>query len=202
MPKAWTDYEMKIISEKYPNSSSKELQQFINRTSQAITMKAHLMGVKKSSQWLKDEAIRISERGERCRFVKNHIPFNKGKSMDPETYQKIKHTFIKKGNIPHNTKYDGYTRISKDGYIEVRVRPGKFMLMHRKVWIDHHGEIPKSHAVSFIDGNKLNVDISNLKLISRAELCCRNMIHKYPENIKELIKLNNKLKKQINEKQN
>ena len=31
------------------------------------------------------------------RFSKNHVPVNKGKKMSPEVYEKVKHTFFKKG---------------------------------------------------------------------------------------------------------
>lgn len=39
-------------------------------------------------------------------------------------------------------------------------------LLHRKVWFDHYGDIPKGHVVHHIDGNWRNNHISNLEVIT------------------------------------
>ena len=41
--------------------------------------------------------------------------------------------------------------------------------VHRKVWIEHHGEIPNGFIVHHKDGDKQNNEIINLELISRKE---------------------------------
>lgn len=114
--------------------------------------------------------------GRDARFAKGKAPHNKGKPMPPEVKEKLKHTLFKKGNIAHNTRPVGSERVSKDGYIEVKFRDNKGLppggkgaweLKHRLVWMKHHGEIPKEHAVIFLDGNKRNFNIENLALISR-----------------------------------
>lgn len=46
---------------------------------------------------------------------------------------------------------------------------GKNVHVHRLVWIEHHGNIPKNCVIHHKDGNKLNWDISNLICISRAD---------------------------------
>lgn len=110
------------------------------------------------------------------RFEKGHIPANKG--THPPTVGRMAETQFKKGNLPHNTKPLGYERITKDGYIEVKVRerPDKenkiwscFELKHRFVWRQAHGPIPKGHDITFLDGDKQNCSLENLALISNAE---------------------------------
>ena len=110
------------------------------------------------------------------RFKKGHIPANKG--THPKTVGRMGETQYKKGNLPHNTKPIGYERISRDGYIEVKIamRPGdtkdghNFVGKHRLIWEEAHGPIPKGHKIIFLDGDKQNCNIGNLALVSNAEL--------------------------------
>lgn len=109
------------------------------------------------------------------RFTKGHVPDNKGKKMSPEVYEKAKATMFKKGNMPVKHRPVGSERISKDGYLEVKIaEPRKWRLKHLVVYEQHYGPIPKGHAVTFLDSNKMNIDISNLKLIKRSELLIMN----------------------------
>lgn len=100
------------------------------------------------------------------RFEKGNIPVNKG----TKGLMKANKTSFKKGNIPSNHKEVGYERINVDGYIEVKVKePNIFKLKHRVIYEQHYGEIPKGYKVIFADGNKLNVDLNNLILVSNSE---------------------------------
>ena len=83
-------------------------------------------------------------------------------------------TQFKPGQRVHNEKYDGYERLSKDGYIEVRVKKGKFVSKHRLLWEKNHGPIPKGFNVVFKDGDRSNIKLDNLEMISDAALCLRN----------------------------
>jgi hypothetical protein len=55
--------------------------------------------------------------------------------------------------------------------------------------------------VVFKDGNQLNCIIENLECISNAELMQRNTIHRFPAELKSTIRLVNKLKRNINAKE-
>ena len=116
-------------------------------------------------------------------FEKGHIPFNKGlKGWNPE---KCKETQFKKGHIPSNAKPIGSERIDKDGYTVVKVaNKNRWQLKHRMIYEQHYGKIAPSTVVIFLDGDRQNFDISNLKAISRGELAimCKNgMFDKNPE---------------------
>ena len=56
--------------------------------------------------------------------------------------------------------------------------------------------------ISFKDKNPMNCVIENLEIITRKENMNRNTIHNYPTEVKQLIKLNSKLKKAICQKTN
>ena len=103
---------------------------------------------------------------------KGNIPANKGKKWDDylskEKQENCRKTTFKKGNIPKNHREVGSERLSKDGYIEIKVEePNKWKYKHRLIYEKYYGKIPKGYNVIFLDGNKLNIDIKNLKAISK-----------------------------------
>ena len=54
--------------------------------------------------------------------------------------------------------------------IEIKVKdPNRWKLKHRYIWEKENGKIPKGMLLIFKDNNKLNIDLDNLMLISRAE---------------------------------
>lgn len=109
------------------------------------------------------------------KFRKGQTPHNKGKKMPKEVYEKVKHTMFAKGNVPPNHRPVGSERISKDGYIEVKVaEPNKWRLKQRVVYEEAKGEIPEGCPIIFLDGNKRNFDIENLRCITRSELLYLN----------------------------
>lgn len=109
------------------------------------------------------------------RFEKGHVPANKGQKMSPGQYEKCKGTMFKKGQVPGNHREVGSERITKDGYIEIKIaEPNKWRLKHLVIWEAVNGPLPSQHAILFRDDNKQNTDISNLRLIKRSELLIMN----------------------------
>lgn len=109
------------------------------------------------------------------KFRKGQTPHNKGKKMPKEVYEKVKHTMFAKGNVPPNHRPVGSERISKDGYIEVKVaEPNKWRLKQRVVYEEAKGKIPEGCPIIFLDGNKRNFDIDNLRCVTRSELLYLN----------------------------
>lgn len=106
-------------------------------------------------------------------FGKGHIPFNKDKKgICAKGCEK---TWFKKGNKPVNYKPIGVERVNIYGYTEIKVAdPNKWRLKHQVIWEEHNGPVPKGYAVIFGDGNKHNLDINNLILISRQQLLILN----------------------------
>lgn len=100
---------------------------------------------------------------------------------------------FKTGHLPANTRPIGSERTSKDGFIEVKVLkrnphtgcPTRFIHKHRYVWEQAHGPVPDNMIIAFKDGDKNNCELSNLMLISRAELLTLNR-HGYKEMPEEL----------------
>lgn len=107
------------------------------------------------------------------RFEKGLIPHNKGqKGVCAKGAEK---GWFKKGQTPINHKSVGSERITKDGYIMIKVaEPNKWRLKHVVEWEKHNGKLPRNHALIFLDRNKQNTSIDNLKLVSRSELLIIN----------------------------
>lgn len=112
-------------------------------------------------------------------FKKGHVSANKGKKWDEyltkEQQEKARRTCYKKGNIPKQHREVGEERITIDGYLEVKVaEPNKWALKHRLVYEEAFGKIPKGMNLIFADGNKLNLELDNLLLVTDNELLRMN----------------------------
>lgn len=139
-------------------------------------------------------------------FLKGQVPWNKGKKMKPETYEKVKNTMFKKGDLPTTTKYFGkpylHTRIRKNGYKEQR-------------WLIHYKQKRMSYLVYLCDLN--NIDLTNKKprlkpdfnieneptindilVLTHAENMQLNSMQRYPEELRKLIQLYGVFNRQIN----
>ena len=108
------------------------------------------------------------------RYRKGQPPVNKGKKWEDyltkEQQERAKKTWFKKGNIPFNHRKVGEERITVDGYIEIKIRePNKWQLKHRYIYEKHYGKIPEGYNLIFLDGDRKNIDLSNLKLVSKAQ---------------------------------
>lgn len=149
----------------------------------------------------------IEKRKRDSQKKKGDIPFNKGLKrkdyMSASSIEKVKRTQFKKGNKPHNTKFDGAIVARKDSsgisYKYIRIEKGVWQLLHRHIWQQVHGEIPDGYLVAFKDGNTENVNIENLELISMTENMYRNSKHNYPKEIIPSLTLNKLLENKINE---
>lgn len=202
----WTDKEIKFITDNYSDMNTADIATILKRPMSGVYGKAYTMGLKKSKEYLakmlERESKRLAEFGKNYQFKKGNVPYNYGQKMSKILYEKCQKTMFKKGRKPHNTRKKGEESKSTDGYTYVKIADNDWRLKHRVIWEQVNGPIPEDHIVVFKDNNHENVDINNLELISKSENMLRNTLHQYPEPIKQIIKLNNKLKKQINAKQN
>lgn len=109
-------------------------------------------------------------------------PLTRTQVLNRRQYRGIKCSKIggrfEKGSIPATAQQVpvGTERISKDGYVEVKVSEravnsnGSFRRKHVIVWEKAHGKpVPKGHTVVFADKDKMNFDLDNLVLVSLAD---------------------------------
>lgn len=196
----WKPHEKELLKQHYADSNIHELMQMLNKSDRKIYNQARNLGLKKSVEY--EEKRRIQDiknlrKNTTKRFQKGQTPWNKGiKGSIPKNV-----TSFKKGNLPHNTRKEGETRLDKEGYVLVKVAHKKWIRKHRLIWEQAHGEIPKGYVIRIKDGNKENYSLDNMELITFADNMRLNAIHRFPTELKQTIRLLKKLKKKINEKQ-
>jgi HNH endonuclease len=140
--------------------------------------------------------------GATSRFQKGAVPFNKGTKGFMKSYE----TSFKKGIRPHNTVSVGTIvkcagNSGKYTYLRIKVaEPSKWELLHRWVWQQNFGEIPKGCIVKFKDGNYENCEPENLYLQDRQGNMKQNSIHNYPKEVFEIAKLLGRLKSSLTKK--
>lgn len=97
-------------------------------------------------------------------------------------------TKFKKGDRPWNKGRHDYKNnkishgfIDSHGYM-VFYNKGQEIKAHRVIWEQYHGKIPKGYIIHHKDENKLNNDISNLQLVTRAQ---HSKIHNLVEKMRK-----------------
>lgn len=191
----FSEKEDEFIKENYLSIPVKTIAKRLNRSGCGVSGRLKSLGL------VIPKSI-IEQRKIESQYKKGRTPENKGKKqsefMSPEAIEKTKATRFKKGNLPHNTNYDGHERLCKDGYLEVRVSLGVYKLKQRLVWEEVNGAIPESHIITFKDRNPLNCDIDNLEIISRIENMYRNSRHGFPKEIIPSMVLTKKIENKLN----
>ncbi|WKE65039.1 HNH endonuclease signature motif containing protein [Gallaecimonas kandeliae] len=125
-------------------------------------------------------------------FEKGNSPHNAG-VKGWQAGGRSAETRFKKGDQPSNWAPIGSERLC-DGYLQRKMTdtgypPADWVEVHRLLWEEHHGPIPDKHVVTFKDGDKANITLDNLELISRAEHAMRNKMGfgSYPEELKPAV---------------
>lgn len=101
-------------------------------------------------------------------FEKGHIPPNKGR----KGYHSLgsEKGWFQKGHDPANHKSVGSERIDTDGYTLIKTKePNVYTPKHKVIWEEKNGKVPKGHVITFLDGDKGNITLENLALITMAE---------------------------------
>lgn len=105
-------------------------------------------------------------------FKKGHQSFNKGMKqteyLSADALEKAASTRFKKGHRPATYRPIGSTRITRDGYREIKISTNKWRLEHLVVWEKEHGPLPAGHCVIHLNQDKLDNRLENLMLIPRA----------------------------------
>lgn len=172
----FSDEQIEFIREIAPGRYAAEITEMVNKQFNLDLKVSQIESCKKNHNIMS---------GIDSRFKKGMIPYNKGKkgSMSPEQYEKCKATMFKKGNIPQNHRPIGSERIDRDGYTYIKVaEPNKWKLKHRLLWEEHNGPIPHKHRLIFADGNRQNICLENLILVSYAESLIMSQRELFSEN--------------------
>lgn len=207
----WRDDELELLRKLYPDTPTKQLAVRLKRKPPAVYQKAQLLGLVKSEAYLASPHACRLRRGDnvgaRTRFPKGHAPANKGLRRPGWFRGRMRETQFKKGQRRPDTAPIGATRLI-DGYVYVKVSEishvpytVNWKLKHILEWQRVNGEVPPGYCLVFRDRNRLNTDVANLELISRADNMRRNSYHnRYPKEIGLAIQARGALNRMINKR--
>lgn len=159
----FTKVQKEFIKQHVKGRTNKELTDLINKTFNLSITTEQMRNYKRNHG--------LSS-GLDFRFKKGHTPWNKGvKGLDIGG----KETRFKKGHKPANYLPVGTERVSKDGYVIVKIsdegtQHQRWKRKHVLIWEQANGPVPEGHVVIFGDGNRRNFDLSNLILVPREHL--------------------------------
>lgn len=177
----WDDWEVEALRELYPHFTNRELATAFGRTRGAVKVKGGSkgLGLKKTAQtW-----VRAREEAAEGSAVTRFKP-----GARPQTWQPV-------GTISDDG--DGYLKKKISDRRDVPSRHN-WKYLHVLAWEQHNGPVPAGHNVVFRNGNKHDIRIENLQLLSDADLMRRNTRHRYPEEINRLLSAKAALTRKIN----
>jgi hypothetical protein len=214
MAKTWTDKEDQKLKEIYPHLLNAEVAKSLGRSIKAVENRAFLFKLKKTKDFMSQVAKsnpRFMEGGKKSRFQKGHKTWTKGvkgeefkKRIGEKSFQSMAKTQFKPGTQPPNFEPIGTIKIRKDKrgvpYKFIKSdKPGNWPHLHREVWEQTNGPIPKGSIIAFIDGNTLNCELSNLVCLTKAENMLRNSKNNFPEEIKQIITIKQRITRKLNQ---
>lgn len=169
----WTETEDATLRSLYAESDPATLAHHLpGRTYSSITTRAHLLGAGKSQKYLREVG---------CASMK----------IGMERYGK--ELWEKPIGSTYNNGYRTLLKVAS---------PDIWVPLHTHVWEQASGPVPEGLMVVAKDGNLKNVDLQNLCLRTFSEhvvRCCPNYRH-LPEEIVDILHLQNEIKKTIKRK--
>jgi HNH endonuclease len=200
----WTPEQVDYLKAHFANTRSREIADALGKRTNQVNVKAKQLGIKKSPEHIKHllwiEATRLRLDGAASRFKKGNVPANAGKKVG--SHPNSAATQFKKGQAPHNWVPVGSVLKTTDGYWRRKVaEPSSWVFLHIENWTAAHGPIPPGHCVFFRDGNRDHYGIDNLELLSLAQKLEKFTIHRYPDDLKALIRMSGKLNRKLQELQ-
>jgi len=163
MKRKYSEEDCRFLADVIPGKSYNEIISLYNAAFDNPLTKLQLKG------FIANHGVKT---GPPSRYVKGHTPNNKGQHGPQYGY---KPTYFKKGNISGKYLPVGSTRVNAHGHIKIKVAdPNKWRMAHVLLWEASNGPIPKGYTLIFGDGNKQNITMENLVLVSRGELLVMN----------------------------
>lgn len=154
----WTEEQKAYLGEITPGRHYKEIMELVNKKFGLELMQTQIKRAINSNGF---------KTGFTGRFEKGNVPYNKGK----KGLTTANVTSFKKGQRPVNYRPVGSEITNRAGYVEIKVAdPNVWKLKHRWLWEQHNGPVPKGYALIFADGDKSNIAVDNLIMVSKAQL--------------------------------
>lgn len=202
----WSEEDIAWLVALYPDIRTDMVAEALGRRLNQCHGMANKLGLKKSAEYLASpDACRLrrdDNPGIPYRFKPGIVPWNKGTHFTAGG--RSAETRFKKGQRPHTWKPIGSLRTSKEGYLQRKMTdtgypPRDWVSLHVLLWCERHGPVPAGHKLRFRNGDKTDIRLDNLELVTDAENMRRNSYHtNYPPEIRQAIQLRGALVRKIN----
>ena len=196
----WTEPEIRRLRAYYPYINTCDLARVLGKPIWSVYHKANKLGIYKGPEFNRGHLT--GNEGRDYRFKKGFTPWNKGrKGLHFPGSEKGQ---FKKGSRPQTWVPIGSERVRDEGYLYRKISDDQvparrnWRAVHSMLWEARRGPVPRGHAVVFRNGNRADIRIENLELITRRELMARNTIHNLPPALKEVIAMKAALERTIN----
>lgn len=208
----WPSELVSRLKREYADTPTAQLAKNYGQTAYSIYRKAAALGLKKSTAYL-TKYCRLppgSTIGAAFHFPKGHVPANKGMRRPGWYAGRMRETQFKKGSLSGAAQRKwlpiGTEVLDDNGYRKRKMsndrsKPSRFnwRYVHVLLWEQHYGPVPRGYAVKFVDGDRANIALNNLCLVSRSDLASLNrMWGRYPRELCEVIQLRGALNRKIN----
>lgn len=216
----WTPEADAELRARYESETAADIARDFGCTERALYMRAHALGLRKSSEWARECTRRRWAQGRhegsrRSHFRKGQAPVNKGRPqkewMPAASRRRCAATQFRPGEMPYNWVPVGSYRVTTQGDVERKVADDRTPGMSRRnwrpvrvlVWEAAHGPVPRGHVVRFKDGKATTdpdaIKPEHLECITRAENMRRNSYHTHlPPDVARLVQLRGALTRKIN----
>ena len=211
----WTESDREVLRRTYADYPTESIARSLGRSIGQVYQQAQSLGLRKSATFIasmsRAQSLRPDHGGRATRFQPGLAPENKGLRRPGYAPGEMARTQFKPGRAAcESANYVpiGSLRLSKDGYLERKVTDDRsiaparrWVAEHRLVWQATHGQIPGGCAIAFRAGqftaDLTLITVDRLECVTRAELMRRNTIHRYPEPVKQVMRLRGRLSRAI-----
>lgn len=203
----WTPEEDGLLRTRYAREFTKAIAADLGRPTRSVYQRAAALGLRKDPDWVAENCRGLDpESGRDHRFRKGQAPPNKGVKGWDAGGRSVE-TRFKPGARPHTWVPVGTEVTDRDGYRKRKIRDDaptgmsrfNWQFVHILIWEAANGPVPKGHAVVFVNGDKADLRLENLELVSRRELMRRNTLHRYPKPLVDTIRAKGVLTRKINQ---
>lgn len=207
----WTAARLAELRKRYPDEKSEVLAKDLGCSLPAIYSQARILGLHKSEAFNKSAASGRAMPGRGVgpsgRFPKGHVPANKGLRRPGYAPGRMAETqFGRNGLKGHVTRVPIGTERWRDGFLWRKVTNihndrHDWRAVHRLIWEESGNKIPKGHVLVFKNGDRKDIRIENLELITMRDNMKRNTIARYPKELRKVIRLKAAVTRKLNERQ-